>query len=349
MEDLGFVFAEVSKADVDFYDYDVTIAGKRGSGKTTLAIELYKDNCCLVDVEKGAKGIGGIYKIVPETWKELKNIQKKWSKAIKAGNKPPFSVLLFDTQTKLQLMCQEFVLDENGWEDFVQGSDNVNRWNVLKNEYVSVMDGFKALGFKIVRICHGKDKKFKPRGQEEYNQYAADVGATFDYDVLGAVDFVFYLEKTRITDDDGNKKEVRRLVMQNDMDYDVKCRFPELPDEIVYEEASLGVKAFFDAWDSAVNKKTSKTKQASDDSFVFPTKAETVDDEPKEETEEPIAEQEELSYEELVDKATEIRDKLLQEMERSEVINLLKDELGYAVISKCKDEDKLKSFIANHA
>lgn len=337
--DLGFVFAEKSKADLNFYDYDVTIAGKRGSGKTTLAIELYKDDCCVIDVENGAKSFDDIYRIVPKTWKDLKKVAKDWNKAIKQGNKPPFSVLLFDTQTKLQLMCQEHVLDENGWDDFTQGADGVNRWNVLKNEYTSLMDEFKRMGFKIVRICHGKDKVFKPRGQEPYNQYAADVGATFDYDVLGAVDFVFYLEKVRVTDDDGGQHEARRLVLQNDLDYDVKCRFPELPDEIIYDDVKVGVKQFYKEWDKAVNKKTDDKDDVDEEPVVFATKAEpTIKEEPIEEP----------TLDELIAEAVQVRDKILETKERAEVIALLKSELGTAAINKCDDVDKLKAFITKY-
>lgn len=348
MDLMSFVFAEKSQADLNFYDYDVTIAGKRGSGKTTLAIELYKDDCCVIDVENGAKSFGGIYKVTPKTWKELKSIAKDWGRAIKKGARPPFSVLLFDTQTKLQLMCQEHVLDENGWDDFTQGADGVNRWTVLKNEYTSLMDEFKRMGFKIVRICHGKDKVFKPRGQEPYNQYAADVGATFDYDVLGAVDFVFYLEKVRVTDDDGGQHEARRLVLQNDLDYDVKCRFPELPDEIIYDEVADGVKQFYKEWDKAVNKKAGDEVVEDDElEMVFATK----DPEPirASQPDKPTVVEPELSLEDLHEQAVAIRDKMLSGgTERAEMITLLKDELGTASINKCTDKDKLKAFIAKY-
>lgn len=331
---MDFVFAEKSKPDLNFYDYDMTISGRRGAGKSTLAVELYKDNCCIVDVEDGNKQVEGVYKIKPTSWNELKKVQREWKRAIKAGNKPPFSVLLFDTQTKLQLMCQEYVLNENGWDDFTQGADGVNRWNVLKNEYTTLMNDFKNMGFKIVRICHGKDKQFRPRGQEPYNQYVADVGASFDYDVLGAVDFVFYLEKARVTDSDGNKKEVRRLVLQNDMDYDVKCRFPELPDEILYEEVEDGVKEFYKAWDEAVVHKSGKTKkqEAKTEKFEFASKQK-----------EPEVESDKL--EELHNKAVEVRDSMTATMERKEVAAAMKNVLGTTKISECDDVAKLNEFI----
>ena len=86
--------------------------------------------------------------------------------------------------------------------------------NVRKQEYDTVMNGFKELGFQIVYICHGKDKEIKLRGQESYKQFVPDVSASFDYAVLGAVDFVFYLEKTRVKDASGESREVRRLILQ---------------------------------------------------------------------------------------------------------------------------------------
>lgn len=336
---MDFVFAEKTQADLDFYDYDITISGASGSGKTSLAIELFKDRCCVIDVENGAKAFSGVYKVVPKDWDELKKIQRDWAKAIKKGAKPPFDVLLFDTQTKLQLMCQEYVLEENDWEDFTQGSDGKNRWNVLKNEYATVMNEFRRLGFKIVRICHGKDKTFKPKNQESYNQYTSDVGASFDYDVIGSVDFVFYLEKLRVNDE-GSTKEVRRLILQNDLNYGVKCRFPELPDEIIYEEVKDGVKAFYDAWDEAVAIRSGKAKaKPKEEKIEFATKDEVVAVDTVEES------KTEYSLEELQEKATEVRDTLLEEYDRTEVISILKENLGTAKITSCEDVDKLQAFV----
>lgn len=338
---MDFVFAEKTQADLNFYDYDITISGASGSGKTTLAIELFKDRCCVVDVENGAKAFSGVYKVAPKDWDELKKIQREWAKAIKKGANPPFDVLLFDTQTKLQLMCQEYVLEENDWEDFTQGSDGKNRWNVLKNEYATVMNEFRRLGFKIVRICHGKEKTFKPKNQESYNQYTSDVGASFDYDVIGSVDFVFYLEKMRVSSE-GSTKEVRRLILQNDLNYGVKCRFPELPDEIIYEEVKDGVKAFYDAWDEAVatrsGEETTKEKKEKVEFAVKEEPAKKV---------KPIEDsfEEEDDLESLQDKATKVRDMLLDEHDRTKVISILKENLGTAKITSCDDMDKLKAFI----
>ena len=333
-----FVFAELSEPLLKFSDYDVTIAGRRGAGKSTLAIEFFKDICCVMDVENGNKQLKGVYKKVPTSWKEIKLIQKSWKKAIKSGARPPFSVLIFDTQTKLSQMCDEYVLSTNGWEDFTQGEDGKNRWNVRKAEYDSVMNGFKELGFKIVYICHGKDKEIKLRGQEPYKQFVPDVSASFDYAVLGAVDFVFYLEKTRVVDASGESKEVRRLILQNNLDYDVKCRFPELPDEIIYEEAADGVKEFFNAWDEAVNKKSSGTPKKVEVAPVFAVKEGlSIDDNEEYEIT--------TTLEDLQGDAIKIRDVLLTEMERSDVIKLLKEHLGMANINKCEDIDKLKAFV----
>lgn len=333
-----FVFAELSEPKLKFSDYDVTIAGRRGAGKSTLAVEFFRGDCCIMDVEGGNKQVRGVYKKEPKTWKELKAIQKEWRKAIKAGYRPPFSVLLFDTQTKLSLMCDEYVLSSNGWEDFTQGEDGKNRWNARKSEYDSVMNGFKELGFQIVYICHGKDKEIKLRGQESYKQFVPDVSASFDYAVLGAVDFVFYLEKTRVKDTKGEFKEVRRLILQNDLDYDVKCRFPELPDEIIYEEAKDGVKEFFKAWDEAVNGEVHE-EEPTEETPVFAT-METTTTNDEDDDFEVVTTLEELQIE-----AVEIREKLLETMDRNEVVKVLKEHLGVANIGKCDNIEGLTSFI----
>ena len=195
------------------------------------------------------------------------------------------------------------------------------------------MNGFKELGFKIVYICHGKDKEIKLRGQESYKQFVPDVSASFDYAVLGAVDFVFYLEKTRVKDASGESKEVRRLILQNDLDYDVKCRFPELPDEIIYEDAKDGVAEFFKAWDEAINGKA-PVKETKPFTVEFATiEEEELDDEVT------------STLEELQAEAIEVRDAMLETMDRNEVVKKLKEHLGMANIGKCDNIDGLKTFI----
>lgn len=346
----SFVFAELSKPKLNFSDYDTTIAGRSGSGKTTLALEMFKGQCCLVDVEKGGKSFSGVYKIEPNNWKDLLKVQKDWKKAIKAGHKPPFTVLIFDTQTKLSLMCDEYVLNNNGWEDFTQGKDGVNRWNVRKKEYETLMNSFKELGFKIVYICHGKDKNIKLRGQEEYKQFVPDVSASFEYPVLGEVDFVFYLEKTRIKGADDKPKEVRRLILQNDLDYNVKCRFPELPDEIIYENVKEGVGAFFKAWDKAVNDvEDDEVEVESGFAFASVVEEETVEESVEETKPEIKIESDPLpesfSLDELQSKAIAIRDELLEEKPQDEVKAILKEKLGKVKIANVTDVEVLKAFI----
>ena len=341
----SFIFAELSEPKLDFSDYDTTIAGRSGSGKTTLALEMFKGKCCLMDIENGGKAFRGIYRQVPTSWKELTKIQKDWKKAIKAGHKPPFSVLIFDTQTKLSAICDDYVLNANGWEDFTQGKDGVNRWNVRKKEYETLMNGFKELGFKIVYICHGKDKNIKLRGQEEYKQFVPDVSASFEYPVLGEVDFVFYLEKTRVKGKDDKPMEVRRLILQNDLDYNVKCRFPELPDEIIYENVEEGVKAFFKAWDKAVNdvEEESVTEPNYEFASVVEEPVEEVVEAAEELASDPLPQS--FNLEDLRSKAIVIRDRLLESKPQDEVKAILKDKLGKVKIAAVEDVDALLTFI----
>lgn len=340
----NFVWAEISQPKTNFYDYDITIVGRSGAGKSTLALELFKDHCCLIDVEKGNKSVAGVPKIEPNSWKDLLQLAKTWTKAVKQGNKPPFEVLLFDTQTKLASMCDEYVLSENGWDDFTQGADGKNRWTVRKNEYESLINSFKALGFKIVYICHGKDKKIQLRGQEAYQQFVADVGASFEYAVIGEVDFVFYLEKKRIIDDKGQNKEVRRLVLQNDLDYGVKCRFAEMPNELLWEDVQDGVKQFYEAWDKAVELRTG-VKPKNTETPQKPTMPEQEDVEQEYDNDETTCE---LSIVELRNKVLAIRTQLEETMSKADIRELLNNTFGSTRIATYEDIEMMKDFISKY-
>lgn len=342
MSDLQeYVFAELSEPKLNFYDYNVSIIGRSGAGKSTLAVELFKDVCCIMDVEKGNKQVRGVPKKEPKDWKEIKAILKEWSDAIKKGFRPPFQVLLWDTQTKLAQMCEEYMKKTKGWKDFQMGADKVNRWSALKDEYSSVLNGFAQLGFKNVNILHGGDKEIKLRNQEPYQQFTAKVGATYEYSALGEPDFVFYLDLIRIEDEQGKPKTVRRLVLQNDADYFTKCRFPELPDDIIYEDYRKGVKAFYKAWDEAVNNKNEAVEE-DETSYSF---ASTNDNEVIEEVVEDKVEEIVETIEELQEKAANIRDELFKTNTQKEVANILKKELGNIKVAEVTDKVKLIEFI----
>lgn len=350
MANQDFVFAPLSVPELDFYKYNLTIVGRRGAGKTSLALELFKGHCCLFDFEEGSKKAKGVPKIVPKNWKQFKSELDRWSKGMKKGAKPPFDTIILDSATAVIDMVSAHVLSENDWDDFNQGTDKVNRWSVLKKEFNDTMNGWRNLGFSIVWVCHPKDKVFKSRVQEDYNMYSADVGTTFDYQILGAADNVFFLDLARVEDSEGKKRWARKLILQNNIDYDVKCRFDALPDYILYDGPKNGVKKLLDSWDEAARIEYGDVEEQYDDTpFV------EVDDEPskppKGESANPAPEVNKYNLEDAREKGIEVRDTIRDTLGWS--AKETKDFLlgvfdGEYKIKEIENVDKLNKFIATY-
>lgn len=324
--------------DSDISHYQFTITGAYGAGKSTFANALFNKvgSAVTFGFEDRFKGIKDIRVIPITTWTEALEYKKMLKKGFKENggvNPFDFNTIVFDPVGRAAKLCEEYVCDENGWETLADGSYGKG-YAVFEDEFNSYVMDLKRMGFIIANIAHGRtDTITPPRASEGYQVFVPDVPKKLKYAVQGEADFVLYLDVLRQVDETtGINRPVRRLYLQNYADYELKVPLEGLPDYIEYETVEEGVNKFIEAFNEAVNitgggKKTEQPKK--DNIKERPQKQEPPKDD----------------IYELKNEAIEVRDKLLKNIDKEIVVDLLVKFLGTPNISECNDKDGLTSFI----
>ena len=329
--------------DADIKNYQFTITGAYGAGKSSLATALFNrvGKAVTFGCEDRFKGIKDI-KIIPiESWKNALDYKKVLTKGLKDnGGKNPFDfdTIILDPVGRLGKMCEEYICEDNMWESLADGGYGKG-YNLLEDEFNSFVNDLKRLGFGVNYVAHGRtDTITPPRAIEGYQIFVPDVAKKIKYAVQGAADFVLYLDVLRQVDETtGVNKPVRRLYLQNYADYELKVPLEGFPDYIEYETVDEGVDKFIEAFNEAV-----KVTKGGDQ----PKQSKSADkSSTKQKQQKPKTSETNLSIDELRNLAIAIRDQMLKNLDRDFVINKLKSALGTAMIQDCDDTVKLMAFI----
>lgn len=327
------------EVDSDISHYQFTITGAYGAGKSTFANALFNKvgSAVTFGFEDRFKGIKDIRVIPITSWREALEYKKMLNKGIRENdgvNPFDFDTIVFDPVGRAAKLCEEYVCDENGWETLADGSYGKG-YAVFEDEFNSYVMDLKRMGFIIANIAHGRtDTITPPRASEGYQVFVPDVPKKLKYAVQGEADFVLYLDVLRQVDETtGINRPVRRLYLQNYADFELKVPLDGLPDYIEYETVDEGVAKFIDAFEQAV-------KVTSGEGKTDPPKKDAVVDKKVKKQDPP----KDVLYE-LKNAAIGVRDDLLKDIEKEDVVDLLIKFLGTPNITECNDEDKLNVFI----
>lgn len=344
MDLLDLMSLEDNIVSDDINDYSITLYGQGGSGKSTFANALKRKLGTSVSFffEPRAKGLGGIKVVECTSWEVFLAYIKQLQKIKKSGQQVPFDNIIIDSSDSAYDKCTTYVMEENDWETLA--GDYGARYNAVGSEFKSAISTLRTMGFVVTFLTHEKTKEAHDVDNAAFEKSAPIVSNQVQDIVNDQVDFILYLEKVTISDDNGDKKEVRRLWLKNNPYMTLKTPLFGLPDYIEYEYVNEGVDKFIKAFNEGV--KTTR-KMYSGQSIVEAKKDKSNVVEPKvvESIDIDGGSVEGLTLEELQQEATNVRDRLLKTMERPEVVSLLKESLGTANISKCSDEEKLCNFL----
>lgn len=320
------------KIDDDLNHYRITICGNFGTGKSTLATELFNRNgnrAIVFGFEDRFKGIPNINVVRIHSWEEALGYKRQLSQGIKKGAELPFNTIIIDPVGIAGDMCTRYICETNGVEQLGDLAYGVG-YNLLEQEFNSYIDGLRNMGFIVQFVAHGKLQHIvPPRDEEGYDIWTPDVPKKLIYKTEGEADFICYLDVLRQVDErTGRNEPVRRLYLQNYADYRLKVPVTGLPDYIDYKTPQEGAEKFIKAFKKAVKGENVESKATTKETAK---NANTSD------------------LEALRAKAIEIRDKMLNSGKgKREVATVLKETLGTAKISECEDEGKLKAFIESN-
>ena len=346
-------------------EYSITLYGEGGSGKSTFANALKRKlgSSASFFFEPRAKGLGGIKVVECLTWDVFLGYIKQLKKIRKDGKKVPFDNIIIDSVDSAYDKCTKYVMEENDWET-LQG-DYGNRFTVVGTEFKNAITALRNLGFIVTFVTHEKSKEAKDINNASYDKAIPIVAGQIQDIVNDQVDFIMYLQKITVENDNGDRVERRRLWLKNNPNMALKTPIKGLPDYIDYDEVEEGVDKFMKAFKEGVRITRSMYENGEDvnpneenEKIIEITSpkinniAEDTDDSDEDDDFETEVKSDGLpnSYniEELRAKALEVRDKLREEKDDDEVRKILKESLGTVRIKTYEDAGKLNDFIKKY-
>lgn len=344
----------------DINEYSITLYGEGGSGKSTFANALKRKlgSSASFFFEPRAKGLGGIKVVECLSWNTFLSYIKQLKKLKKEGKKVPFNNIIIDSVDSAYDKCTRYVMDENDWET-LQG-DYGNRYTTVGTEFKNAITALRNLGFIVTFVTHEKSKEAKDINNASYDKSIPIVSGQIQDIVNDQVDFIMYLQKITVEDEEGGRIERRRLWLKNNPNMALKTPIKGLPDYIDYDEVDEGVTKFIHAFKEGVRITREMYENGEDVNpneendmeieIASPKTSDILEEEPDDiedeiESDDLPEEFNEVDIETLRKKALEVRDKLRNELDDNEVRKILKESLGTVKIKTYEDAEKLSAFI----
>lgn len=229
---LGLMPNKVSR---DLSGYITYIYGPGGAGKTTFGVQA--PGALLLAFERGYNALPGVLAQDITTWGQMKEVLRELKKPeVKAA----FKTIIVDTVDIASVLCEKYICSQLGIENIGDGGWSTNGWAKVKREWEQTFRAITMDGYAVVFISHSKDKTFKPKNGNEYNQIVPSCSTAYNEIIKNMADIMGYI------DVNGNE---RKLVLRSpDGSIDCKCRFKHIAPVIDFSYQSL-VNALNDAID----------------------------------------------------------------------------------------------------
>lgn len=224
-----------NKVSRDLSGYITYIYGPGGAGKTTFGVQA--PGALLLAFERGYNALPGVLAQDITTWGQMKEVLRELKKP---EVKATFKTIIVDTVDIASVLCEKYICSQLGIENIGDGGWSTNGWAKVKREWEQTFRAITMDGYAVVFISHAKDKTFKPKNGNEYNQIVPSCSTAYNEIIKNMADIMGYISV------DGNE---RKLVLRSpDGSVDCKCRFKHIAPVIEFSYQSL-VNALNDAID----------------------------------------------------------------------------------------------------
>ena len=224
-----------NKVSRDLSGYITYIYGPGGAGKTTFGVQA--PGALLLAFERGYNALPGVLAQDITTWGQMKEVLRELKKP---EVKSMFKTIIVDTVDIASVLCEKYICSQLGIENIGDGGWSTNGWAKVKREWEQTFRAITMDGYAVVFISHSKDKTFKPKNGNEYNQIVPSCSTAYNEIIKNMADIMGYISV------DGNE---RKLVLRSpDGSVDCKCRFKHIAPVIEFSYQSL-VNALNDAID----------------------------------------------------------------------------------------------------
>ena len=224
-----------NKVSRDLSGYITYIYGPGGAGKTTFGVQA--PGALLLAFERGYNALPGVLAQDITTWGQMKEVLRELKKP---EVKSTFKTIIVDTVDIASVLCEKYICSQLGIENIGDGGWSTNGWAKVKREWEQTFRAITMDGYAVVFISHSKDKTFKPKNGNEYNQIVPSCSTAYNEIIKNMADIMGYI--------DVNGSERKLVLRSPDGSIDCKCRFKHIAPVIDFSYQSL-VNALNDAID----------------------------------------------------------------------------------------------------
>ena len=230
-----------TKVSRDLSGYITYIYGPGGAGKTTFGVAA--PGALLLAFERGYNALGGVMAQDITTWGQMKEVMRELKKP---DVKAVFKTIIVDTVDIASQLCEKYICSQLGIENIGDGGWATNGWAKVKREWEQTFRTITMEGYAVIFISHSKDKTFKPKGGNEYNQIVPSCSTAYNEIIKNMSDIMGYIEV---------EGAQRKLILRSaDGSVDCKCRFKHITPVINFSYQSL-----VDALNDAIDKEAAET------------------------------------------------------------------------------------------
>ncbi|MBU5669620.1 AAA family ATPase [Peptoniphilus sp. MSJ-1] len=213
------------KPIVDLNQYNFTLYGSPGIGKSSVASYLFDDPLFLA-WEQGQNALE-VYVQDMFTWKDFLLFVKEIKKINKEGKQYPFKSIVVDTVDIMRTKCEEYVCMANGWDSPADGAYGAG-WAAITREFEKRISEIEACGLRFHYIAHDKVQTID-RKDVKYDKITLQLGSTAVNQVIKKVDFILYFDKEFEKDSEGNVTAKRVIRFDGGENYEAKARINGFP------------------------------------------------------------------------------------------------------------------------
>jgi hypothetical protein len=258
----------------------VLFYGDPKSGKTTTATKFPKS--LLLAFEKGYNALNNVMAQPINKWAEFKQVLKQ----LKDPNvQSRFETIIVDTVDIAWDLCEKYILQREGVDKIGDVPFGAG-YAMVEKEFDETLRAIPLLDYGLVMISHAEDKEFKDENGQSYQKIVPTVPKRPRKVVTRMVDIIAY--SRTVEDEEGNNTV--NLYMRGTTRFEAGSRWKHTPSVIPFE-----YKALTSAIAEAIE------KQAEEDGIQATNKHINL-----------YQEQEELSFEELMEKVTDVINELVE-------------------------------------
>lgn len=277
----------------------VLFYGDPKSGKTTTATKFPKS--LLLAFEKGYNALNNVLAQPINKWAEFKQVLKQ----LKDSNvQSKFETVIVDTVDIAWDLCEKYILQREGVDKIGDVPFGAG-YSMVEKEFDETLRAIPLLDYGLVMISHAEDKEFKDENGESYQKIVPTIPKRPRKVVTRMVDIIAY--SRTVEDEEGNNTV--NLYMRGTTRFEAGSRWKHTPSVIPFE-----YKALTNAIAEAIE------KQAEEDGIQATNEHINL-----------YQEQEEPSFEELMEKVTDVINELIElddENNPSKISKVIEKHLG---------------------